>query len=163
MLEPADAPLAGVQLEVIDARPPGFGGDERIRIGTVRGGYGNPFPVVETDEHAVRRLVEEATTDALLQAGLGTQATSGHKLVTRIKHFWVDGFVGYKATVAAEIELIDANGKVLWKTEVKGEAGGAALWTPTGFVPETFQNALSEYAAQASIQFKSPQFQRLIF
>jgi hypothetical protein len=156
-------PTTSVALKVVDAREPGLGGSDTTAIGQVRGGYGNPIPVYETDPQRVAQLVRDATTDALLHSRVGVENGGPRTLVATVKGFWVDGYVGYKATVEVQCALQDGQGQVIWTSLISGAAGGVAWWTPTGFVAGTFQDALADYAQHAMGQFSSAQFQKLLF
>ena len=155
---------ATITLEVRDARPPQDGGGDKSQVGRVRGGYGNPFAVRESGPERVSTLVGEALTDALRQAGIGTRGGGNRKLVAEITSFWIDGFLGYKSTIAATCSLEDDRGKVLWTRSITGAHGGALVFRGVGgFVSDVFRKALAEFATRAKDEFNSPDFQKNVF
>jgi len=156
-------PTSEVALKVVDGREPEHGGTNTAEVGRVRGGYGNPFPLFDTDPHKVSQLVRDATTDALSHARVSVQPGSPRVLVATVKTFWLDGYVGYKAAVDVECQLQDLQGTVLWTATIGGAAGGTAGWSLTGFVASTYQTALANYAENALVQFNTPAFQKNVF
>lgn len=158
--EPAGAV---VSLVVRDERAPGLGGSDKARVGTIRGGYGNPFAVRESGPDRVAQLVTQATTDALRQAGVETRAGSPRTLVAIVKGFWVDGYAGVKAVVEVECSLQDETGKVLWSAFIKGASGGMVWVVGGGVAEQTLTKALGDYAVRAAEEFETPAFQRVVF
>jgi hypothetical protein len=156
-------PDTAVALTVIDGREPGYGGTDKTRIGTVRGGFGNPFPVYDTDAQTVSQLVQLATTDALVQSRVAVQSGSPRTLVVTVTKFWVDGYVGYGASVVAQCDLKDEHGIVLWSGTATGSGSGVRLWVPVSFVQPTFQKALANYVEQATGLFSSTDFQKHLY
>jgi hypothetical protein len=154
----AQSPTAMVAVTVIDKRPADKGGDDKSEIGRVRGGFGNPFPVYESSQHEVTRLVTEATTDALRVAGFGTASNAPRRVVATITEFWIDGYMGYESGVKVDLALQDTQGDVLWTGTAEGGAGGVAWWTPTGHIPDMFDRSLQQYAGQAADLFRSAAF-----
>lgn len=156
------AASGAVTLQVVDARPADKGGTDKAVVGQVRGSYGIPSSVKDSAPDVATRTVGDATTDALRQAGVGTQGGS-KTLVATIKHYWMDGLTGYKATVTVHYDLKDASGKVLWSSDVSGGAGGVLMFkSAESMTTEMFGNALSDLAQKASVQFKSAEFQKAI-
>jgi len=75
----------------------------------------------------------------------------------------MDGFQGYKATVAVQYALQDGAGKTLWSAEVKGGAGGTNLFrSPQSFTQDMFENALTDLANRAAEQFKTEAFKKAV-
>lgn len=156
------AATGAVALKVVDARPADKGGTDKAVVGQVRGSYGIPSSVKDSAPDVATRTVGEATTDALRQAGVGAQGGT-KTLVATIKHYWMDGFTGYKATVTVHYEVQDASGAVLWSADVSGGAGGALMFkSAESMTTDMFGNALSDLAQKASVQFKSAEFQKAI-
>lgn len=159
----APAAVANVVVKVVDERPADKGGQDKNQVGQVRGSYGIPSAVKDGAADVAPRTVLDATTDALRQARVGTQAGSSKTLVTAIKHYWMDGMMGYKATIAVQYSLQDSAGKTLWSAEVKGGAGGALIiQSPQSFTQGLIENALADLAAKAAEQFKSAEFQKAL-
>jgi hypothetical protein len=158
-----ETPEVAVALTVVDARQPNYGGNEKTEIGTVRGGFGNPFPVYDSDAQKVTLLMQAATADALAESRIAVQAESPRTLVVTVTKFWIDGYVGYGASVAAQCDLKDEHGAVLWSATASGSGGGVAWWGPTGHIQPTFQRALANYAEQATGLFSSTDFQKHLY
>ena len=159
----AGAPTsAQVALKVVDERPADKGGSSKVQVGQIRGSYGIPSAVKDSNVDVATQSVGDATTDALRQAGVGTQG-GGKTLVATVKHFWMDGMAGYKASVNVDYALLDASGKTLWSAEVKGGAGGTNLFRGAeSFTQDMFENALADLANKALEQFRSEAFKKAL-
>jgi hypothetical protein len=159
----APSAKASVALQVVDERPADKGGTDKMQVGQVRGSYGIPSSVKDASADAATKSVTDATTDALRQAGVGVQDGGKYTLVATVKHFWMDGFHGYKATVTVQYALQDAAGKTLWSKEVAGGAGGALIFkSPESMAQDMFGNALTDLATKATEEFKSADFQKAL-
>ena len=159
----APAAKAAVVLKVVDERPADKGGSEKSQVGQVRGSYGIPSSVKDSTTDVATRTVTEATTDALKQAGIGVEASGNRVLVATVKHYWMDGMAGYKATVLVQYTLQDSSGKVLWTKEVSGGAGGALIFkSPESMAQDMFGNALTDLANKSADQFKTSDFQKAV-
>jgi len=158
-----DVPQASVKLELVDARV----ANERIvdpaEIGYGRGLFGNTIPMYESVPHSARSATRDATADALRLAGIGISDQSPRTLVATLTKFWIDGYLGYKATVTVQCDLRDEQGHVLWTSVMTGEGGGVNWAGPDTFVRATFQRALVAYVQKAGGEFNSPEFQRNVF
>jgi hypothetical protein len=100
----AEDPLTTVKLQLVDARESDAGAIDPHEIGRVRGLLGNPFPLYEAASHSVRNVTRDATVDALRLARVGVSDQSPRTLVTTLKTFWIDGYLGYKATVTVQCD-----------------------------------------------------------
>jgi hypothetical protein len=159
----APAPVGSVALQVVDERPADKGGEDKNQVGQVRGSYGIPSAVKDASPDVATRTVSEATTDALRQAGVAVKDGSTHTLVATIKHYWMDGLAGYKATVLVQYALKDGSGKVLWTKDVSGGAGGALFFkSGESMAQDMFGNALTDLANKAAAEFKTPAFQNAL-
>jgi hypothetical protein len=157
------AASASVALKVVDERPAEKGGSNKALVGQVRGSYGIPADVTDSTPDVASRTVTEATTDALKQAGIGVAAGGGKTLIATVKHYWMDGFTGYKATVTVNYALQDASGKVLWSKDVSGSAGGALVFkSAQSMAQDMFGTALTDLAKKAEAEFKSAEFQKAL-
>jgi hypothetical protein len=159
----AEDPLTTVTLQAVDARQADRGGNDRGEIGRVRGLLGNPFPLFDDGHTTVEDVAREATVDALRLARVGVRDRSPRVLVATVKEFWMDGYIGYKATVTLQCELRDEQGNVLWTSIITGEGGGVNWIGPQILVRSTFQKALAAFAEQAAGEFNSPEFQKNVF
>ena len=156
------AAAATLGLKVVNARPAEAGGTTAT-VGQIRGTYGIPSGVDDADVQAPTKSVAAATTDALKQAGVGVQDGGARTLVATIKHYWMDGMMGYKATVTVNYVLQDASGKSLWSKDVSGGAGGTNMFRAAdSFTQDMMQNALTDLATKASAEFKSDAFKQAL-
>jgi len=154
---------ANLSLKVVDQRPADKGGQDKAQVGQIRGSYGIPSGVKDSSADVATETVAAATTDALKQAGVGVQSGSPKTLVATVTHFWMDGFHGYKATIAVQYALQDGGGKTLWSSEVKGGAGGTNLFRGAeSFTQDMLENALADLANKAAEQFKTESFKKAV-
>ena len=159
----AENPLTTVKLETIDGRESDMALSDAREIGRLRGLFGNAFPLLEAGPQSVRNVTHDATADALRLARVGVYDRSPRTLVATLRKFWIDGYMGYKATVTVQCDLRDEQGNVLWTSVITGEGGGVNWAGPGTFVRATFQRALDVYVQKAGGQFSSPEFQRNVF
>jgi hypothetical protein len=158
----APAPAQTLVLQVVDQRPADQGGSERNVVGKVRGSYGIPASVTDANANVVLDTVSQATADALAQSGVGV-GTGNRTLVGTVKHYWMDGFQGYKGTITVAYELRDASGNVLWSKELSGGSGGALIFkSGVSMTQDIFAAALTELAKKAATEFKSEEFQKAL-
>jgi hypothetical protein len=161
---PAPPAKANVALQVVDKRAPDHGGENKKEVGQVRNPIGIPSGMDDAKEDVAPRTVGDATTDALLHAGVTVQSGGNKTLVSTLQSYWMDGFQGYKAEVVVHYELKDASGKSLWTSDVTGGAGGTTALgqSPKSMTKDMFQRALDELATRASEQFSSSAFQQAL-
>ena len=159
----AEDALTTVKLQAVDARRSDRGGADPSEIGRARGLLGNAFPLLDDGSGAVAAAARAATADALRLARVGVLERSPRVLVATVRKFWVDGYVGYKATVEMQCDLRDEDGKVLWTSLITGEGGGVNCAGPQTFVRATFQRALAAYAEKAAMEFNSATFQKYLY
>jgi hypothetical protein len=158
---PLAAPAAKfARIEVVNARPPNKGGDDPRAVGIARGGYGNPVTFRQDDPKDLERLIREATRDALHGAGLDEQPEAGNRLVARVLHFWMDGYVGYAASIEIEYSLLDASGTAIWSEKMTGHEAGAVL--SYGAASDLLSRALADLASNATAKFRESTFQRAL-
>lgn len=156
---PADSTVA---LRVVDERPADHGGSDKKVVGKVRGSYGIPASVTDSNPNVVVDTVTQATTDALAQSGVGV-GDGGHTLEATVKHFWMDGFTGYKGTVTVAYALRNGSGKSVWTKEISGASGGALVFkSAQSMTQDIFGAALSDFANKAATEFKSAEFQKAL-
>jgi hypothetical protein len=123
----------------------------------------------------VLRTVWEATADALRRTGVA--ASSGpapRTLYVWIMDYWIDGYVGYKCTIAIRCQLVDSASVPRWGAELKGEGGSTDLAALSWFGPnprgrnsakltrETVMRALDDLVLQAQQAFVSPGFRQAL-
>jgi hypothetical protein len=149
-----------VRLAVADARSGARGGG-RSQVGVVRGQFGDSRAVFDSNPNVVTVNVGDATTDALWRAGISVNPIAPKVLEAWVNEFWMDGFVGYGATVMVVYQLKDAWGRPIWHATLRGQGGDVRTRRGTGVLAtEIFQSALSELARNATAAFASPDFQR---
>lgn len=159
----APAAAGSVSLKVVDQRPADAGGQDKTRVGSVRGSYGIPQGINDSSADVAPQSVTEATTDALKQAGVSVQSGKPMILVATVTQYWMDGLMGYKASIAVQYALQDSTGKTLWSSEVKAGAGGTNLFrSPNSFTQDMFENALTDLANKAAEQFNSAAFKKAV-
>src|SRR6185369_16189897 len=149
------APAKTVVLNVVDQRPADHGGSDKKVVGQVRGSYGIPASVTDSNPNVVVDTVGQATADALAQSGVGV-GPSGPTLTATVKHYWLDGFAGYKGTITVLYALEGTS----WSKEISGGSGGALVFkSAQSMTQDIFGAALSDLANKASAEFKSAEFQ----
>jgi len=163
-MEGSAPPATGsVALKVVDDRPADHGGSDKAQVGVVRGSYGIPSSVKDSNPTVVVTTVTDATTDALKQAGVSVQAGANRTLVASVQNYWMDGMAGYKSTVKVKYTLENGSGKALWTKEVSGSAGGALIFkSADSMAQDMFGNSLTELAKNATAEFKSADFQKAL-
>jgi hypothetical protein len=151
-----------VTLKVTDERPADHGGSDKKVVGKVRGSYGIPASVTDSNPNIVVDTVSQATADALAQSGVGV-GPGGGTLVGTVKSYWMDGFAGYKGTITVQYALLDASGASVWSKEVSGGSGGALVFkSASSMTQDIFGVALSDLAKKAAVEFQSPEFQKAL-
>lgn len=151
-----------VALKVVDERPADHGGSDKKVVGKVRGSYGIPASVADSNPNIVIDTVSQATADGLAQSGVGV-GTGGRTLVATVKHYWMDGMTAYRGTVTVQYALLDASGASVWSKEISGGSGGALVFkSASSMTQDIFGAALSDLASKAAAEFKSPEFQKAL-
>jgi hypothetical protein len=161
---PAGMPTkANVTLKVADIRPLDKGRDTGTRVGSVRGGFGNSIAVEDKHADVAPHTIGDATSDALLRVGVGVNNAGQKTLVASIKEYWMDGYMGYKASIIVAYQLMDAAGKPMWSSEVTGVSGGTNMFkSGNTLAKDLFSKALADLVNHASEQFNSPGFQQAL-
>lgn len=153
------APAKTIVLRIVDERPAEKGGSDKRIVGQVRGSYGIPSSVGDSNPNVVVDSVSQSTADALAQAGVGV-GESSHTLTGTVRQYWLDGFAGYKGTITVSYALADAAGTTVWSTEITAASGAAPIFkSAQAMTQDIFGEALSDLAQKAVAEFKSSQFQ----
>jgi hypothetical protein len=161
---PAPPPATGVVLKVVDNRP----ADKlatRNKVGQTRDGFGIPHGLEDEDPNVVPRTINDATSDALKQSGIGLQPAGPKTLVATITEYWMDGYMGYKAGVTVQYALLNPAGAPVWTEEVKGAAGAGAFGlnkSEKRMAKNIFETTLADLAVHASERFRTPTFQQAL-
>ncbi|NJD05087.1 MAG: hypothetical protein FIA97_01135 [Methylococcaceae bacterium] len=91
-------------------------------IGAIRGGYGNPLKVLET-EQPVSELVQKALAEGLRSRGITVTEEPGHSRITGvIRKFECSQYVRREAFATIEIAVADPAGKQRYSREFNAEA-----------------------------------------
>jgi hypothetical protein len=160
----AGPPAAAVAMEAVNHRPPEHGG-QGTRIGTVRGGFGNPFPVHELDASNITRAVTDAVADGLGRAGISVDDKSAQVLVVTVNDYWLDGYGAFNASVKVDLALHDAQGAPVWQQSLAGSGGAvmsAGVFQADAVAQSAFERALAGIAVQASQLFVANEFRQLL-
>jgi hypothetical protein len=113
--------------KVIDARPVDVGYGEPARLGTVRGGYGNPW-VVNLKKGTLASEVRTTTKQALTQSGYSVVKNESPYLNVIIDRFWCDGFTHYNIESLITVQLIGSDDStVLYKKQFADTIGFTIL------------------------------------
>jgi hypothetical protein len=131
-VKPAAAPERDVVIgDVTDQRPANRGQGDDLRVGTVRGGYGNPFPIYTKDKKSLTGFFADMLRDAASEAGWRVVDGAGPRLVLDIGYLWCDGAFTYQIDFAGTLSLVSADGKtILANREIKVRHETATVWGP---------------------------------
>lgn len=158
--KPDAPPPRVVNLEVIDARPEDQGGEEPQQVGIVRGGYGNPAAFMSEEPAQPLETVRRALVDALHGAGVEASLKAPMTLRAKLTRFWLDGYVGYAATVEVDLGLFAADGTPVWTQKVTGNEAGAVF--SYGAASALLNTALEHLASDANARFREDGFQQAL-
>ena len=145
---------------VFNKRAEGFGAEGFDFIGTLRGGYGNPFDLKTKSGRDLETVLKETAKAALENSGYSTDPVDGKSLRLDIDllDFWCDGYTGYKVYASIVAKLVNpANGKVLAQKKIDVEKGFALVWG-YGQMHEEFDNVINEIQDELVKFIASPEF-----
>jgi uncharacterized lipoprotein YajG len=135
-------------------------------VGTVRGGFGNPFALNAQKEKTIDMALREAVTDALINAGYNVVTPAVKKDAPRLEvdvlKFWCDGYMGYNIDTAIVVKLINgASGKVLAQREINVSRGFALV---AGYRPmhQAFNEVMNDITREFVDFMTSYTFQRAV-
>jgi hypothetical protein len=135
-------------------------------VGLQRGGYGNPFDVSTQSKQPLADDMAKVLTKALTQSGMhvtpvrlapswpkdqvltALRAAPADKLLLLSLYEWKsDTYQGTEIIYDAQMEALDAGGKVLARKRIQGtDQLGAAFWDPQSQaqeeIPKAFQRKL---------------------
>jgi hypothetical protein len=106
----ASSVIGEVNIAVVNDRSWEDGGETITKIGRIRGGYGNPFPVCSSGPDMDQAMLG-FLADALLGAGFGPLAdpdASRPTVVLRVTKLWSDGYTSYDFWFEATVQIIPA-------------------------------------------------------
>ena len=83
-----------ISVVVHDQRPVGYGGDEPIRVGTIRNNFGMPFPLNSRADREPSKVIKELVSDCLRATGYNVteQSSNAPQIHVVIESFWSDGY-----------------------------------------------------------------------
>jgi hypothetical protein len=147
-----------LSVQVIDARPAEYGGDEPARMGTVRGGYGNPFKVNTASGKTMADEVKLTVSQALTQSGYSLVDSNAPVVKILINKFWCDGLMGYKVDVDVTVQVLGAtNSAVLFSKKIV-ESTGFSIIASYGPMENAFSGIMDKIGEQTADMSKSTQF-----
>ncbi len=132
-------------------------------LGTIRGGFGNPFTVTTEASRELDVVLRELFIDVLQHSGYDVQKTKTESgvpsLVVDVLHFWCDGYTGYKVSAVVKAKLISQDGEsVLAERTLESEAGFAIV---VGYskLHAAYNRVVNQIAQQAVAFVQSPEFE----
>ncbi len=143
---------------VIDARDVEYGKNEPSRLGTVRGGYGNPWSLNSEKGTTVAEEVKKTIKQALSQSGYLVVENSSPSLDIFIKKFWCDGYMGYKIECSIEIQLIAFDrSTILYKKQIFKSTGFGIVVSYDPMV-EAFNDIMNQIGCETVKMVNSQEF-----
>jgi len=145
---------------VFNKRPEGYGSEGFDFIGTLRGGYGNPFDLKTESGRDLETVLKETARAALENSGYSTDPADEEslRLDMDLLDFWCDGYTGYKVYASIVAKLVNpADGKVLVQKKIDVEKGFALIWG-YGQMHEAFDNVINEIQDELVKFIASPEF-----
>ncbi len=143
-----------------DERAPKRGGNEPTRVGTLRGGFGNPFAVWSRVDREPVKVVRELISDSLMAAGYKVvdQPEGVPKIYATLQEFWCDGYAGYKMTLKVPMDLKQGeNSAPVWNYSLNSKGRVFVQWGP-GDLNKGYKRMLEDAVQQLTAQFQSPGF-----
>ena len=131
---------------VFNKRAVDYGAEGFDFIGTLRGGYGNPFDLKTESGRDLETVLKETAKAALEHSGYSTDPVEGKslRLDMDLLDFWCDGYTGYKVYASIEAKLVNpANGNVIARKKIDVEKGFALVWGYSQ-MHEEFDNVINE-------------------
>ncbi|MGH0035392.1 MAG: hypothetical protein ACQGVK_10240 [Myxococcota bacterium] len=157
---PATSTIGEIALVVSDLRPPGNGGDDPLRVGTIRNTFGMPFPLKAQPSRNPSVVVEELVGDCLEASGYRVVAASEGvpQLHAALMGFWTDGYQHSRMILDLPLELRrDADSPPIWSHDVSSNTG--VTWSVGyGQFDRGFTAMLEEARNDLLAQLGSPDF-----
>jgi hypothetical protein len=149
---------------VLNKRAEDYGGEGFDFIGTLRGGYGNPFDLKTEPGRDLETVFKEAAKTALEHTGYSTDPVAGKSLRLDIDllDFWCDGYTEYKIDASIAVKLVNpANGDVLAQKKIDVQKGFALLWG-YGQMHEEFDNTINDIQKELVVFIQSQEFRNAV-
>ena len=119
-----------ISVVVSDQRPPNRGGDQPLRVGTVRNTFGMPFPLKASADREPSKVAGELVSDCLEAAGYRVVPGSGGvpQLHVVVQTFWTDGYQHSRLGLTMPMKLGGDEGSALaWSYVLDADIG--LTWT----------------------------------
>jgi len=152
-LNPAAQKAGTVALVVNNARPAERGAENELLVGRTRNLYG--MPIKFEAENSVVDALRALYTDALANAGYGTDPNAPTQVVVDIKTFFMDGYMGYKIETLSLVRVV-AGGTEKYQKEIL-QNNGFAFKTNKDLY-KAYDQLMDMIAKQAVDTFNSPEF-----
>lgn len=166
-----------VAIGVLDARPYVLSGKHNPRyVGTIRGGYGNPFDLLTQSDLQLADEMATTLADSLRDKGFKVLATKSavgsdasgmlseigsagaeRLVVVEMKDWWSNyypsSFASEKTELIMNVEMkiMDGNRRILGSSKLEGTAIPPSGW-PKDTIPGLYQKKMSELCNNQSIQ-----------
>ena len=157
----AKEPIKGeISLVLDDQRPSNRGGDDTLRVGSVRNTFGMPFPLKAAAGREPVQVVKELASDCLEASGYRVVETSAGvpQLHASLLKFWTDGYQHSRMVVEMSLELrADESAQPAWNHHLVSNTG--VTWT-AGYsqFDRGFTRTLDLAKEELITQFSSPAF-----
>lgn len=145
--------------DVTNKRDLTMGGDNDTRVGTIRGGYGNPWELHTKDAALITKVFQDLIGDAASELGY-QMAPDGAapSLSLVINQFWCDGMYGYKISIDADLQLVDPSGlKILASHKIQYD-DGFVLVSSMNEVKAAYDKFLNRFLDEVESALKSDEF-----
>jgi hypothetical protein len=127
-------------------------------MGTVRGGYGNPFKVNTESGKTMAEEVKLTVAQALKQSGYSLVDGNAPTVKVIINKFWCDGLMGYRIDVDVTVQVLDAGNSVVLFDKKITESTGFSLIGSYGPMENAFSGIMDKIGEQTADMSKSTQF-----
>jgi hypothetical protein len=145
---------------VEDQRSPGWGGDEPMRVGTIRNGVGMPFALNASAGREPTKAIKELVSDCLKATGynVSDQTESVPQIRVVIKEFWTDGYHHQRIWSVLPTQLkMNNQASPTWKHTFESSHG--VTWT-AGYGPfeDGINRMMEDLKAKMLTTFNAPEF-----
>lgn len=149
-----------IHVVIDDQRTPDRGGNNPMRVGTIRNSVGMPFALKARKTREPSTVVKQLVTDCLQSAGYSTIAGSGSggHLNVILQDFWSDGYQHSRAWIHIKVQLReDPQAPVVWEHTFQSNQG--LNWT-VGYGPfnKAINKMLEDIKTQMISEFQDSKF-----
>jgi hypothetical protein len=159
---PAEQSKGRICVVVDDQRSSEEIGGDPARVGTIRNGFGMPFPLRSNPDRLPPMVIDELVSDCLGAAGYTVVENNSSipQMYVALKSFWSDGYQYSRMWLTMSIELKKNEGsRSVWLHNF--ESGEGIVWTiGSGKFDEGFTNMLEHAKEQLINQFDNLNFQK---